>query len=74
MLLNDSADPNIGSNYAVYSITATVVGGTLMTGAVGETVGTVAGVFIIYLINNALNLLGVNNYYQFACQGTVLWH
>lgn len=67
-----SADPNIGTTYAVYSITATVVGGTLMSGAVGEAMGTVAGVFIIYIINNILNLLGVDSYYQYACQGLVL--
>lgn len=67
-----SADPNIGTTYAVYSITATVVGGTLMSGAIGEALGTVAGVFIIYIINNVLNLIGVDSYYQYACQGLVL--
>lgn len=67
-----SADPNIGTTYSVYSITATVVGGTLMTGAIGEAIGTVCGVFIIYIINNVLNLMGVYTYYQYAFQGLVL--
>lgn len=39
------------------AITATVVGGTAMTGAVGDPLGTIAGVFIISIINNMLNLL-----------------
>lgn len=43
-----------------------------MSGAIGEALGTVAGVFIIYIINNVLNLIGVDSYYQYACQGLVL--
>ena len=65
-------DANIGNNYTVYSISATVVGGTLMTGAVGEAYGTACGAIIIYLINSILNMLSVSTYYQYACQGAVL--
>ena len=31
--------------------------------------GTIAGVFIISIINNMLNLFGVSSFYQFICQG-----
>lgn len=54
----NSADATIGKNYAMNAITATVVGGTAMTGAVGDPLGTIAGVFIISIINNMLNLFG----------------
>jgi len=65
-------DPNAGSTYTVYSISAAVVGGTLMSGAVGEAYGVACGAVIIYLINNILNMLNVQAFYQFACQGAVL--
>lgn len=68
----NSADATIGKNYAMNAITATVVGGTAMTGAVGDPLGTVAGVFIISIINNMLNLFGVSSFYQFVCQGMIL--
>lgn len=68
----NSADATIGKNYAMNAITATVVGGTAMTGAVGDPLGTVAGVFIIAIINNMLNLFGVSSFYQFVCQGLIL--
>ena len=64
----NSADATIGKNYAMNAITATVVGGTAMTGALG----TIAGVFIISIINNMLNLFGVSSFYQFVCQGLIL--
>ena len=63
----NSADATIGKNYAMNAITATVVGGTAMTGAVGDPLGTIAGVFIISIINNMLNLFGVSSFYQFIC-------
>ncbi|EEQ60084.1 putative ribose transport system permease protein RbsC [Clostridiales bacterium 1_7_47FAA] len=68
----NSADATIGKNYAMNAITAAVVGGTAMTGAVGDPLGTIAGVFIISIINNMLNLFGVSSFYQFICQGLIL--
>jgi ribose transport system permease protein len=67
-----SGDPNIGSSYTIYSISATVVGGTMMTGAVGQAYGTACGAVIIFLINNILNMLDVSAFYQYAIQGAVL--
>lgn len=68
----NSADATIGKNYAMNAITATVVGGTVMTGATGDPLGTAAGVFMISIINNMLNLLGVSSFYQFVFQGLIL--
>ena len=68
----NSADATIGKNYAMNAITASVVGGTAMTGAVGDPLGTIAGVFIISIINNMLNLFGVSSFYQFICEGLIL--
>lgn len=67
-----SGDPTIGQNYSMNSVTATVVGGTLLTGAVGNVVGTIAGAMMVVLITNVLNLLGISSFYQFICQGAIL--
>lgn len=67
-----SGDPLIGSAYSLNSITATVAGGTLMCGAVGDTLGIFAGVMIITIINNILNLLTISTFYQYVVQGVIL--
>jgi ribose transport system permease protein len=68
----NSADASVGKNFSMNAITAAVVGGSAMTGAVGDPIGTVAGVFIITMINNMLNLFGVSSFYQYVCQGLIL--
>lgn len=67
-----SGDPTIGGSFGTNSIAASVVGGTMMSGAVGDLLGTVAGVLLITIINNMLNLLGVSSFYQFVFQGVIL--
>ena len=66
---NATAVPN---SYTVYSISATVVGGTLMTGAVGQAYGTACGALIIFLVNSVINMLDIPTSYQYACQGAIL--
>ncbi|MCD6156139.1 MAG: ABC transporter permease, partial [Candidatus Atribacteria bacterium] len=41
-----------------------VVGGTALTGGVGGIFNTLLGTFVIALIGNGLNVIGVNVYYQ----------
>lgn len=67
-----SGDPLIGSAYSLNSITATVAGGTLMCGAVGDTLGIFAGVMIVTIINNILNLMTISTFYQYVIQGGIL--
>lgn len=67
-----TGDTSIGNTYTVYSISATVVGGTLMTGAVGQSYGTACGAIIIYLVNSIINMLNISTHYQYACQGAIL--
>lgn len=67
-----SGDPLIGTAYSLNSITATVAGGTLMCGAVGDTLGIFAGVMIVTIINNILNLMTISTFYQYVIQGAIL--
>lgn len=67
-----SGDPNVGSALGLDSVLGAALGGTLLSGGVGGPIGTVAGVLIIGLMNNGLNLAGVSPYYQFIMKGSML--
>jgi ribose transport system permease protein len=66
------ADPTMGSPYMTQAILAVVVGGTALAGGRGSVLWTVVGVFLLVLMNNCLNLLGVSSYLQFMIWGIIL--
>lgn len=65
-------DPTIGTSFALDSITAAAIGGTALTGGVGLLSGTVAGAFLIGMLSNMMNILGVNHFYQYVLKGLLL--
>lgn len=67
-----SGDPTIGNNYALRAVASSIIGGAAFSGAVGDMLGTVAGVIILTLITNMLNLFGISSYYQFLVQGIII--
>lgn len=67
-----SGDPTVGINMTNNSITTAVVGGTSLAGGKGGIIGNIAGVFILIIINNILNLVGVSSFYQYVVQGGIL--
>lgn len=67
-----SGDPLIGANFAFDSITAVVLGGTSLFGGRGSVWGTLAGVLIIAVLSNMLNLLGIASDYQYVLKGLLL--
>ena len=67
-----SAQATIGSNWAMNSIAASVIGGVLLTGGVGNPVGSFIGAAIICVISNVIVLFGVNIYWQQAVSGIVV--
>ena len=64
--------PNVGSGYEFDAITAVVVGGTSFLGGIGTVIGTLVGSVIVGLINNILNLLGVDTQYQLIVKGLLI--
>ena len=54
------------------AIAATVLGGTSMSGGVGKIGSTFIGVLIIGVLNNGLNLLGLNSFWQQIAKGVVI--
>jgi ribose/xylose/arabinose/galactoside ABC-type transport system permease subunit len=54
------------------AIAAPVLGGVSLFGGVGNVAGTVAGAFILGILSNGLNLMGVPSFYQQVIKGAVL--
>ena len=67
-----SAAPTYGLSYELYAIAAVVVGGTSLNGGRGDVFGTFIGTLIIAVIQNGMNLLGVESYLQKVVLGLVI--
>ncbi|MFP3040904.1 ABC transporter permease [Treponema primitia] len=64
--------PGSGSGYEMEALTAAIIGGTSFSGGVGSAVGTLAGAFIVGIINNIMNLIGINPYIQQIVKGIII--
>jgi ribose transport system permease protein len=64
--------PTAGSFITLDSIAAVVIGGTSLMGGRGGIVGTVAGVFLLAMVANLLNLLGVSPFNQQIAKGAII--
>jgi ribose transport system permease protein len=67
-----SGSPNYGSMYELYVIAAVVVGGTSLSGGEGRIAGTLVGALIIAVIQNGMNLVGIESYTQKVVLGLVI--
>lgn len=61
-----------GSGYEMDAIAAAVIGGTSMAGGKGTIGGTVLGTLTLGIIDNLMNLLGVNPFLVKAVKGTII--
>lgn len=68
----NSGTPNMGTMYELYVIAAVVVGGTSLSGGSGHILGTLIGAFIIAVIQNGMNLVGMESYAQQVVLGAVI--
>lgn len=67
-----SGQPTAGEGAEMDAIAAVVVGGTSMAGGAGKIGGTVIGALIIGVLNNGLNLMNVNSFWQDVVKGVVI--
>lgn len=67
-----SGQPNAGEGMEFDAITAVIVGGTSMSGGIGNIYGTIIGSVFIGVLNNIMNLANVNAYWQQIVQGFVI--
>ncbi len=67
-----TGNPLIGDGKEIDVIAAVVVGGTALSGGKGNVWGTLIGVLLLGCISNALNILGVNPYWQYVMTGAII--
>jgi ribose/xylose/arabinose/galactoside ABC-type transport system permease subunit len=64
--------PVMGLGKEIEVIAAVVVGGTALSGGKGNIWGSVIGVILLGIISNALNIIGVDPYWQFIISGLLI--
>lgn len=67
-----TGQPTAGQAYELQVIAAVVIGGGSLSGGEGSVVGTLIGAFIMGLLANGSDLLGINPYLQQAIIGAVI--
>lgn len=67
-----SAAPTACEGYEIYAIAAAVIGGASLSGGKGNIIGTIIGAFIIGILNNGLNLIGLSSFWQQVAVGVVI--
>lgn len=67
-----AATPTLGEGMELDVIAAVVVGGTTLSGGVGSILGTLLGTFIISILSNGMNIIGLAPEIQQIAKGIVL--
>ncbi|MCS7023256.1 MAG: ABC transporter permease [Bryobacteraceae bacterium] len=67
-----TGQPTAGQGYELQAIAAVVIGGGSLRGGEGSVVGTLIGAFIMGLLANGSDLLGISPYLQQAIIGAVI--
>ncbi|WP_063533189.1 ABC transporter permease [Burkholderia sp. MSMB1589WGS] len=67
-----SGQPNAGVGFELDAIAAVVMGGTSIAGGRGSIVGTLVGALLLGVLNNGLNMIGVNPYVQNVIKGAII--
>ena len=65
-------DPNSTASLAFDSLIAVVIGGCRLGGGLGSVEGALGGVLVVSLLNNVLNMLNVNAWYQQILKGIII--
>jgi ribose/xylose/arabinose/galactoside ABC-type transport system permease subunit len=67
-----AATPDAASGFELTAIAAVVLGGTPLTGGIGNVVNTVIGALVLSMLLNGMVILGVSGEVQLITQGVVL--
>ena len=65
-------DPMVGNSYVLSSIAAVIVGGTALTGGTGGVINTVFGSVFMSMLDNGMNVVGIDQYFQQAILGIMV--
>jgi ribose transport system permease protein len=67
-----AATAQLGQGFELDVIASVVLGGTPLTGGFGTVQGTILGAFIITILSNGMNMIGVDPYMQQIVKGLVM--
>lgn len=67
-----SALPSNGAGIELNALAAAIMGGAAFTGAKGTVLGVFLGVLLLGIVNNALNILGVDSFMQTVVLGLII--
>jgi ribose/xylose/arabinose/galactoside ABC-type transport system permease subunit len=67
-----SGGPDAGLLYELNAIAAAVIGGASLFGGIGTAWGALVGALMIGVLNNALDLLGVQSFWQEIVKGGII--
>jgi ABC-type sugar transport system ATPase subunit/ribose/xylose/arabinose/galactoside ABC-type transport system permease subunit len=67
-----SGDPTVGPGLELDSITAVLLGGTVLGGGRGGLIGTIPAVLVLATLNNVFNQLGIDTWYQQIAKGGMI--
>jgi len=65
-------DPKTSQGFSLAVISACVLGGVSLSGGVGTIWGVLIGVLVMGTVNNTMNLMNVDTFYQYVAMGVVL--
>ncbi len=65
-------DPKTAQGSELSIISACVLGGVSLSGGIGRMSYVIAGVFIMGVVENAMNLLNIDSFYQYIVRGAIL--
>lgn len=68
----NASEANLGSSMLLPTMAAVVIGGTSLFGGQGGVVGTLIGALIMTIVQNGMNLLGVQSEWQGVVQGALV--
>jgi L-arabinose transport system permease protein len=67
-----SGQPNTSQGFELDVISACVLGGVSLTGGIGSMAFVIAGVLIMGIVQNSMNLLNISPGYQYVARGAIL--
>lgn len=67
-----SGQPSLGDGYELQAIAGAVIGGISLSGGAGTVYGVICGTLVMGVLNNGMDLLNINGYWQQIAQGAII--
>jgi len=68
----NSCNSASGTGWEFKNVAACCIGGISLSGGAGRAFGVALGVFVVFIINNIINMMAISNYYSDVFTGCIL--